>query len=257
MSNQPNGLHLIGGEKGGMGKSLFSMTLLEYLHERNCDYLLIDADRSSPDVGQTYEPDHYQDSTNQKYQPNNQHKRIFFSEDEEDSFLADDLIDLACETITIVNLPAQVSDILDIWLNKRQALEVAKELNLDIYLWFCSDGSPESISILKRSLAAYQDSPITHILVANLGLSKEASRNLLERAGNLSLIEFPRLLLSLKARNWLKENKVKLRDAVAVEQYTKFGRLNKKRVYDFLKSTFHSIDQTQVFPRQSGEKNND
>lgn len=37
-------IHLVDGEKGGVGKSLFSRVLFEYLRSRNQDFKLIDAD---------------------------------------------------------------------------------------------------------------------------------------------------------------------------------------------------------------------
>jgi hypothetical protein len=52
-------IHLIDGEKGGVGKSLFCRVLVEYFQQQAIKFSLIDADRTNPDVGLIYEPKIY------------------------------------------------------------------------------------------------------------------------------------------------------------------------------------------------------
>jgi hypothetical protein len=52
-------IHLIDGEKGGVGKSLFCRVLIEYFQAQSLNYSLIDADRTNPDVGLVYQPQFY------------------------------------------------------------------------------------------------------------------------------------------------------------------------------------------------------
>ena len=40
----------VGGSKGGVGKSLFSFALVDYLLNRNANILLVDTDTDNPDV---------------------------------------------------------------------------------------------------------------------------------------------------------------------------------------------------------------
>lgn len=40
----------MGGSKGGVGKSLFSFALVDYLLNRNANILLVDTDTDNPDV---------------------------------------------------------------------------------------------------------------------------------------------------------------------------------------------------------------
>lgn len=47
-------IYLIGGSKGGVGKSLVSMATVDYLMQREEQVLLIDADTSNPDVWKAY-----------------------------------------------------------------------------------------------------------------------------------------------------------------------------------------------------------
>lgn len=47
-------IYLIGGSKGGVGKSLVSMAMADYLQQHEEDVLLIEADTSNPDVWKAY-----------------------------------------------------------------------------------------------------------------------------------------------------------------------------------------------------------
>jgi hypothetical protein len=48
-------IYLVGGSKGGVGKSLFSMVLLDYLQNVEKECILIESDTSNPDVFKCYE----------------------------------------------------------------------------------------------------------------------------------------------------------------------------------------------------------
>lgn len=47
-------IYLVGGSKGGVGKSLVAMAMVDYLKQRDEDVILIDADTSNPDVWKAY-----------------------------------------------------------------------------------------------------------------------------------------------------------------------------------------------------------
>ena len=48
--NIQNSVFYVGGSKGGVGKSLFSFALVDYLLNRNANILLVDTDTDNPDV---------------------------------------------------------------------------------------------------------------------------------------------------------------------------------------------------------------
>ena len=48
--NIQNSVFYVGGSKGGVGKSLFSFALVDYLLDRNANILLVDTDTDNPDV---------------------------------------------------------------------------------------------------------------------------------------------------------------------------------------------------------------
>jgi hypothetical protein len=47
-------IYFIGGSKGGVGKSMVALALLDYLIEKGEDVILIESDTSNPDVWKTY-----------------------------------------------------------------------------------------------------------------------------------------------------------------------------------------------------------
>ena len=47
-------IYMISGRKGGVGKSIVSMALVDYLQALGVDVVLIETDDSTPDVGRTY-----------------------------------------------------------------------------------------------------------------------------------------------------------------------------------------------------------
>jgi hypothetical protein len=51
MSSQ---IYWVGGDKGGVGKSMVSMALLDYLLARSASTMLIESDTSNPDVCKAY-----------------------------------------------------------------------------------------------------------------------------------------------------------------------------------------------------------
>jgi hypothetical protein len=53
----PNPIFLVGGGKGGVGKSMLSMALLDYLRSAENAPMLIETDTSAPDVWKAYKGD--------------------------------------------------------------------------------------------------------------------------------------------------------------------------------------------------------
>jgi hypothetical protein len=52
--NMSRSIFLVGGGKGGVGKSLFSMTVVDYLDGTGGGPFLVETDTSVPDVYKTY-----------------------------------------------------------------------------------------------------------------------------------------------------------------------------------------------------------
>ena len=86
-------IHLIDGEKGGVGKSLFTRVMVQYAIDNKLEHTLVDADITNQDVKRFY----------------NYAVDAEFSEAVNKGDKADIIFELAREKPVIVNLPANVS----------------------------------------------------------------------------------------------------------------------------------------------------
>nr|MDJ0718741.1 hypothetical protein [Prochloraceae cyanobacterium] len=105
---------LIGGKKGGTGKSFCTNSLIYTYDFYKVKYTLIDADINNPDVAEL----------NSKG-----FKKIGFSVENDETALmskeiqnTDRIYELACENDVIVNLPADVENKLSYWLTRNDLL---------------------------------------------------------------------------------------------------------------------------------------
>jgi CO dehydrogenase nickel-insertion accessory protein CooC1 len=126
-------IHFIDGEKGGVGKSLFARVMVQYCIDRQFSYVLVEADRSNPDVGEIY-PEGCE--------------RAIFSEAERKAYDADRIFDLAIKTPVIVNLPAQVFPAVTDWIERNGVLEMGTQHGVSICKWFICTGGYDSTTCL-------------------------------------------------------------------------------------------------------------
>lgn len=242
-------IHLIDGEKGGVGKSFFAKTLIEYFLNQKIPYTLIDADQTNPDVHQLY-PEGAQ--------------MTVFSDVEKKSHHADLIFESALKNSVIVNLPAQISNLVKGWIERSNILEVGCENDVQICKWFISSGDFSSINLFKESVAYYQDR-IVHILVKNMGLMDDWEflkddpdlTNLFTKyPQTLKSIEFAKC--TYKERYDLEKLQMTLSGAL---KSNKFSILPKQRLMNFKKASFAAIEKTSLIEKEeevssstSGEK---
>ena len=152
----PTTIHIIGGEKGGAGKSFVSRALIEYCASIKHKVAIVDADKSNEDISQIYD---------------NVHSAIF-SDDDKKANQADHIFDLAFEKSVIVNLPAQVYSKVTDWIKTNDLDEIGKEYQITFVKWFVCTGGVDSVDFFIKSLNDLGDR-VTHVFVKNLGLCDE------------------------------------------------------------------------------------
>jgi len=129
-------IHLIGGEKGGVGKSLVARLLAQYMIDNNIPFLGFDSDRSHGDLLRFYAG--YASPV------------LIDSYDSMDA-----IVEAAAEVPerrVLVDLAAQTQERLTQWMDDSQLLEVAPELGLHIRYWHVMDAGKDSVDLLKRLL---------------------------------------------------------------------------------------------------------
>jgi hypothetical protein len=227
-------IHLIDGEKGGVGKSLFARVMVQYAIDKKIEHALVDADMTNQDVKRFY--DYAVDAE--------------FSEAVSKGDKADIIFELARKQPVIVNLPANVFPRVNNWITRGRLLEVADKYGVDICKWFICDGGFESIDLFYQSMNLYKDKML-HVFVRNLGKTDDWSflnddtnyKNITNKFANtVKIIDFP--LLYPGDRYFIDSKKFRF-DAIEIEKIMPV--MSQQRLSTFLESSNHAIENTQLW----------
>ena len=226
-------IHLIDGEKGGVGKSFVARTMIQYGLDRNLPFVAVETDRSNPDVAGVY-----QDIC----------KYAVFTEDEKQADKADRIFEYAIDKPVIVSLPSQVHRSLKAWIDRNELLRLGSEYGVSFCKWFVCNGEYDSVKLFISSLNCYENQ-IPHILVRNLGLCDEwspveedQSVQKLIKKYQVKVIDFPKL--GHKERYLINQKRLRFDQA---KEYKEFGVLGQQRVVSFLKAAYTAFDSTGVW----------
>jgi hypothetical protein len=148
-------IHLVTGEKGGVGKSTASLLLIAYYVYRQIPFLVVECDRSNGDVGDACQGKHTVI-----------HGR--FTDNLDEINAADVVLESVLEhqVSAIVNLPAQSSDGLSAWL-RYGSLDAATENQIKFIVWLTTNGEKDSIGLVYQALNSF-GAQIQHVLVRNI-----------------------------------------------------------------------------------------
>jgi hypothetical protein len=143
-------IHLIGGEKGGVGKSLFARVLAQYFIDKNIPFLGFDTDRSHGSLLRFY--------------------TAYASPVVVDQYESlDTIVEAATENLDkriLVDLAAQTHEALVKWMDESGVLEAAGEASLSITYWHVMDSGKDSVDLLKKLLDRF-GSRLNYVLVLN------------------------------------------------------------------------------------------
>jgi hypothetical protein len=174
-------IHFIGGEKGGVGKSVITRLLAQYYIDQKMPFSVYDADLSHGAMMRYYAD---------------------FSEpvditrfDNADS-IAENAI--ASGKTAIVDLAAQTSRSMKEWINETGLLELAREIGLQLSFWHVMDDGSDSLQLLYQLFKDYGDK-VDYVIARNFGRGSdfshlhepELSRRLVEL--EVSMIDVPAL----------------------------------------------------------------
>jgi len=145
-----NKIHLIGGEKGGVGKSVVARVVAQYLIDKNLPFLGFDSDRSHGSLLRFY-TDYASPVVVDNYES------------------LDAILEAAVEhpdKRVLVDLAAQSHDPLVRWMDDSGVLETAAELQVSICYWHVLDAGKDSVDLLKKLLDRF-GARLNYILVLN------------------------------------------------------------------------------------------
>jgi hypothetical protein len=151
-------VHLVGGEKGGVGKSVVARLLAQSSIDRGLRFAALDADQSHGSLVRSY-ADFAQ------------------SIDLERLESADQILDraLGAERRVVVDLPAQSHRALRRWIDATDVLAYARDMDVRLVLWHVTDGGFDSVAHLERLLDDFGNS-VEYVVVKNEGRSKDFSQ---------------------------------------------------------------------------------
>lgn len=150
-------IHFVGGEKGGVGKSVMARLLAQYCIDRDMPFRAFDADRSHGAMLRYY--------------------AAYSVPVELERFESLDRIveEIAESGMTaIVDLPAQAFRPLSRWVNDTGLLEIAADMDLVPTFWHVMDDGSESRQLFADLLETFADRP-AYVLTRNLGRGQDFS----------------------------------------------------------------------------------
>ena len=143
-------IHFIGGEKGGVGKSLTARVLAQYMIDREIPFIGFDTDRSHGALMRFYDG--------------------YASPVVMDHYAALDVIVEAAaeqpERRVLVDLAAQTHDPLVRWIDDGGVLNMADEMGMSVHYWHVMDSGKDSVDLLKKLLDRF-GTGFKYVLVRN------------------------------------------------------------------------------------------
>lgn len=148
-------IHFVGGEKGGVGKSVLSRVLAQYYIDNNKPFTAFDGDLSHGALIRYY---------------GDYAKAVDISNFESADQIAEVTAELGCDVI--VDLAAQSSRNIDRWMSESGLVDLAEELGMLVTMWHVMDDGSDSVRLLEKTLETYGVGP-EYILVRNHGRGKD------------------------------------------------------------------------------------
>ncbi len=225
-------VHLIGGEKGGVGKSLVSRLLAQYFIDRDLAFKGYDSDKSHGALLRFYS-DYAQPVI-------------------VDSYAAlDAVIEAASQSPServLVDLAAQTHLFLSSWMDDSGLLDVAGDMGLSLTYWHVMDSGRDSVDLLRKLLDQFGDR-MRLVLVLNEVRGDQfdilQASGQLERAKSLGAV-----IVTVRK---LQDSTIQKIDAhsssfwAATQQTEKaatgLGLLERQRVKNWLNKAYQQFDQ--------------
>lgn len=227
-------INFIGGEKGGVGKSVTARVLAQYYIDKGAAFTGFDTDRSHNSFNRFYSD--------------------YASPVVVDSYEGLDLIVTAFENNpaqnVIVDLAAQTSRPLSQWIKDASLLELFSEMGITVNFWHVMDDGRDAVDLLSRLVDTYGPGP-NYIVVQNHGRGSNfvllQNSHALQKAEALGahVIELPRLhdasMRKIDQHNTSFWKAIHDRDSADA-----LGILERQRVKTWLKNCYEVFERLPV-----------
>ncbi len=228
-------IHFIGGEKGGVGKSLTARVLAQYFIDKAIPFIGFDTDRSHGALMRFYSDyaspvvmDHYE--------------------------ALDVIVEAAAEQPerrVLVDLAAQTHDGLVRWMDEVGVVNMADEMGMTIHYWHVMDSGKDSVDLLQKLLDRF-GTGLRYVLVRNQIRGNDFS--VLEQSGQQQrALDFGAKIVSIRR---LHEGVVQKIDAGSSSFWKAknaadptgggLGMMDRQRVKMWLRDVYREIDDVGV-----------
>ena len=228
-------IHFIGGEKGGVGKSLTARVLAQYFIDKSIPFIGFDTDRSHgalirfyADYASPVVMDHYE--------------------------ALDVIVEAATEPPerrVLVDLAAQTHDPLVRWMDEVGVINMADEMGMTIHYWHVMDAGKDSVDLLGKLLDHF-GTGLKYVLVRNQIRGNDFS--VLEQSGQQQrALDFGAKIVSIRR---LHEGVVQKIDAGSSSFWKAknaadptgggLGLMDRQRVKMWLRDVYREIDDVGV-----------
>jgi CO dehydrogenase nickel-insertion accessory protein CooC1 len=228
-------IHLIGGEKGGVGKSVVARVLAQYMIDKGIPFLGFDTDRSHGSLLRFY-GDFASPVVVDRYES------------------LDAVVEAASENRdkrVLVDLAAQTHEALVSWMDESGVLEALGDDGLSLSYWHVLDSGKDSVDLLKKLLDRF-GSRLNYVLVLNH--VRGENFEILEKSGEKErALSLHAKIVSLKR---LHEAVIRKIDAGSTSFWAAknksetdvkgLGLLERQRVKVWLKSAYEQIDRVMI-----------
>jgi hypothetical protein len=228
-------IHFIGGEKGGVGKSLVARILAQYLIDKELPFLGFDTDRSHGALMRFYAG--------------------YASPVLVDRYEALDAIVEAAvaqpDRRIMVDLAAQTHDPLVKWMDESGVLELASEAAFDIHYWHVMDSGRDSVDLLAKLLRRFGNR-LKYVLVLNqlrgddFSILRESGEMALAQSVGARIVSIKRLsdaaiqkIDATSSSFWAAKNS-------ADKAATGLGLMERQRVKLWLRAAYQEIDAAGI-----------
>jgi hypothetical protein len=228
-------IHLIGGEKGGVGKSVVARVLAQYLIDKNIPFVGFDTDRSHSSLLRFYSD--------------------FASPMLIDSYESlDTMVELAAENRDeriLVDLAAQTHERLVKWMDESGVLEALNDHGLSLAYWHVMDSGKDSVSLLKNLFDRF-GSRLNYVLVLNQlrGDNFELFEKSVEKAQadglRAKIVSLKRLNQDAIARIDSENSSFWAAQQKSAENAKGLGILQRQRVKVWLQHAYEQIDRVGI-----------
>ena len=226
-------IHFIGGEKGGVGKSLVARLLAQYMIDRDLPFLGFDTDRSHGALMRFYA---------QHASP------VAVDRVESLDAIVEAAVDQPGRRV-LVDLAAQTHDPLATWMEDAGVLGLADELGLKLYYWHVMDTGKDSVDLLRRVLDRF-GTGLQYVLVRNQVRGNDFAA--LEQSGEQQrALEMGARLVSVKKLNDSAINRI---DKASSSFWMNregdhehgLGMMDRQRVKMWLRDVYRELDEVGI-----------